>query len=258
MPDPRQRLAQANHEPTNRAFRAAARFGGWLLRRITKQDWRPGEQLPATGGLIVVANHVSNFDPVALSHFIIWAGRWPRFLAKRELWDVPLLGRLMRALGQIPVDRNTHPAADSLRAAAHALERGQCVVIYPEGTITTDPDGWPMTGRRGAALLASMTGCPVVPIAQWGPQEVMGFKKPTFPKIIPRRTMHVIVGRAFAPIKPDPIPPPRRARILTNAYMQAITELLGDLRGLEPPQDRYDPRLGTRVPQPGTTPGSIR
>lgn len=68
------------------------------------------------------------------------------------------------------------------------------VVMYPEGTITADPLHWPMTGRTGAARLALETGVPVIPVGQWGPQEVMGYKEMTFPKLWPRKTMKLYCG----------------------------------------------------------------
>ena len=132
-------LATVNRAPSERLFRVLARTVAPLMRAITRQDWRGGDKVPRTGGVIVVANHISNFDPVALGHFLIWHGRWPRALAKSELWQVPVVGWLARSLGQIPVQRRTARAGESLTAAAAALARGECVVIYPEGTITRDP-----------------------------------------------------------------------------------------------------------------------
>jgi 1-acyl-sn-glycerol-3-phosphate acyltransferase len=249
MATPSTPLRVANREPSSPLFRAAARFASLLLRLATRQDWHAEPGLPASGGVIVVVNHISNFDPVALGHFIIWSGRWPRYLAKRELWDVWILGRLLRSLGQIPVARNTDSAADALVAARAALALGRCVVVYPEGTITGDPDGWPMTGLPGAATLACETGCPVVPIGQWGAHEVMGFRRPVFPRVVPRRVMHMAIGQAFPPEVPSATPDPGRVRALSVAYMDAVAALVGGLRGAVPPQDRYDPRKGMRVPQ---------
>lgn len=244
-----QPLRRVNVEAGPSLFRPAGRLAGFLMRRTTRQDWRPGPGLPPTGGVIVVANHISNFDPVALGHFVVWSGRLPRYLAKRELWDVRLLGWLLRSLGQIPVARNTGTASEALAAAKRALALGQCVIVYPEGTITDDPEGWPMTGLPGAAILALETGCPVVPIGQWGAHEVMGFKKPTFPKLIPRKVMHMAVGSVFGPSRPVARAQRAEAAALTVAYLDEITRLVGQLRGLTPPTDRYDRRVGSRVPQ---------
>ena len=105
------------------AYRRLARFAAWLLRRLTRQDWDDAPSLPRTGGVIVVANHISNADPLALAHYLVWQGRWPRFLAKIEVWSRPIAGWVVKATGQIPVRRGAHDASDSLAAAKQALAR---------------------------------------------------------------------------------------------------------------------------------------
>lgn len=243
-------LATVNRAPVEPAFRALAIVVAPILRLFTRQDWHGGDKVPRTGPVIVVANHISNFDPVVLAHFLIWHGRWPRALAKSDLWRVPVVGWLARTLGQIPVERRTVRASESLTAAAAALSRGECVVIYPEGTITADPDGWPMTGRPGTARLALQTGAPVIPIVQWGAHEVMPGKRVSFPRLLPRHTMHVLAG--------DPVPlddlreaseSPTAAAEASLRIMDAISTLVGELRGQVPPTDRYDLRAGRRLPR---------
>lgn len=243
-------LSRANPTPAEPLFRTLAQVVGPALRVVTKQDWRDGDKLPRTGAVIVVTNHVSNFDPVALGHFLIWHGRWPRALAKRELWHLPVVGWLARSLAQIPVERRTPRARESLAAAADALARGECVVIYPEGTITADPEGWPMTGHPGAARLALQTGAPVVPIGQWGAQRVMAGRGASVPRLLPRSTMQVLVG--------DPVDlgdlydaseSPTAAAEASMRIMDAISVLVGELRGRTPPADRYDRRAGKRIPR---------
>ena len=100
-------LATVNRAPAEPMFRVLAQVVAPMLRLFTRQDWRAGDKLPRTGPVIVVANHISNFDPIALGHFLIWHGRWPRTLAKSELWHLPVIGWLARSLGQIPVERRT-------------------------------------------------------------------------------------------------------------------------------------------------------
>lgn len=243
-------LSTVNRAPVEPLFRVLAHTVAPILRLCTKQDWRGGDKLPRTGSVIVVANHISNFDPVALGHFLIWHGRWPRTLAKSELWQVPVIGWLAASLGQIPVERRTVRARESLAAAAAALSRGECVVIYPEGTITADPDTWPMTGRAGTARLALETGAPVIPIGQWGAHQVMPGKKVVFPRLLPRRTMQILVG--------DPVPlddlreahdSPTAAAEASVRIMDAITALVGQLREQTPPSGRYDLRSGRRLPR---------
>lgn len=139
----------------------------------TKRDWIDGEKVPATGGCIVVVNHVSHLDPMTLGHFLYEHGRLVRYLAKDALFRTPVLKHIVRDAGQIPVARQTDRAVSAYDAAVEAVRRGECVGVYPEGTITRDPDGWPMRGKTGAARIALATGAPVVPIGQWGAQEVL-------------------------------------------------------------------------------------
>ncbi|MCC6494838.1 MAG: 1-acyl-sn-glycerol-3-phosphate acyltransferase [Propionibacteriaceae bacterium] len=242
-------LNQANPTPVQPAYRRLGHIGGWMLRRLTRQDWGPATSMPKTGGIIVVANHISNFDPPVVAHFLIWNGRWPRTLGKSEIWKVPLLGRLATACGQIPVERNTSRARNSLVHAEAALAAGECVLIYPEGTRTADPELWPMTARPGAARLALKTGCPVVPVGQWGAQDVMPGKKLTWPRFFPRKTMHFRVGE---PVDLSDLAGHVDAVAVAEAndrIMSAITALVGEIRGEEPPADRFDIRLGRRVPR---------
>ena len=151
--------------------------------------------------------------------------------------------RIIAACGQIPVERGSAQSKDALVAAAHALDHGRAVVIYPEGTITYDPDLWPMKGKTGAARLALTTGCPVVPIGQWGAQELMPGRKPRFPELLPRKTLRVAAGEEI--LLDDLRPQPVTAATLdeaTTRIMDAITVLVAELRDAVPPSHRYDPR----------------
>jgi 1-acyl-sn-glycerol-3-phosphate acyltransferase len=245
-------LRVANPTPVQPTYRRLGVIGGWLLRRLTRQDWGPADALPKTGGVLVVANHISNFDPPVVAHFLIWSGRWPRALGKSEIWKVPVLGWLATACGQIPVERNTSRARNSLVHAEEALAAGECVLIYPEGTRTADPDLWPMTARPGASRLALKTGCPVIPLGQWGAQEVMPGRKLTWPRFFPRKTMHFRVG---APVDLSDLAGHVDAVAVGEAnerIMAAITALVSDIRGEAAPADRYDVRQGARVPRAGS------
>ncbi|ROR92187.1 lysophospholipid acyltransferase family protein [Nocardioides aurantiacus] len=214
----------------------------------TKRDWIDGEKVPATGGCIVVVNHVSHLDPMTLGHFLYEHGRLVRYLAKDALFRTPVLKHIVRDAGQIPVARQTDRAVSAYDAAVEAVRRGECVGVYPEGTITRDPDGWPMRGKTGAARIALATGAPVVPIGQWGAQEVL----PAYtarPHVLPRRTTHYKVG--------DPVDlqdlagrelTPEVLAEATDRIMAAITVLVADLRGEPAPAVRFDPSTtGARV-----------
>jgi 1-acyl-sn-glycerol-3-phosphate acyltransferase len=237
------RLAEVNSEPASRTLITVAHLLNGVLRPLTRRDWRNQDKVPQTGGVVFVVNHISSADPLAVAQFLAFSGRWPHFLAKASLFTAPGLGRLLRACGQIPVERTSAKSADALQAAVTAVEAGRAVVVYPEGTITRDPDLWPMKGKTGAARIALRTGCPVVPIGQWGPHELMYGTKITFPRILPRKTLRLIAG------DPVPLDDLRAVAVTagtlneaTDRIMDAITALVAVLRAEPPPAERYDPR----------------
>jgi 1-acyl-sn-glycerol-3-phosphate acyltransferase len=213
-----------------------------LLLAITRRDWRGGEYLPQEGGFVAVTNHISYVDPFTFAHFLHDHGFPPRFLAKEKVFRLPVAGRILVGAGQIPVYRETAAASMAFEAAVQAVEQGECVVIFPESTLTRDPDLWPMVGKTGAARVALMTGRPVIPIAQWGAQEIL----PPYgkrPHLLPRHSSHVHAGppvdlSAFAG-RPLDVPTLRAA---TETIMSAITVLLEGIRGERAPAPRWDPR----------------
>lgn len=136
-------------------------------------DIEGSERIPRTGPAIVVANHRSYFDTVAIGMTIMRAGRAPRFLGKKEVFDAPLIGALARALGGIRVDRGSG-SREPLREAARALEAGELVVLMPQGTIPRGRAFFEprLVGRPGAARLAATTRAPVLPMGIWGTEQV--------------------------------------------------------------------------------------
>ncbi|MFI6688872.1 lysophospholipid acyltransferase family protein [Streptomyces sp. NPDC050485] len=223
-------------------YRLAAVIAKPPLVVLIKRDWRGMENIPAEGGFITAVNHNSHLDPFAYAHYQYNTGRVPRFLAKHGLFKKGFIGTIMRGTGQIPVYRETTNALSAFRAAIDAVERGECVAFYPEGTLTRDPDQWPMTAKTGAARVALTTRCPVVPVAQWGANLVLPpyAKKP---HLFPRKTHIVLAGppvdlsRFYGKdLTPDVL------KEATEVIMAAVTELLGELRGQTPPAEPYDPR----------------
>ncbi len=209
--------------------------------RLVRTDWRRADRLPRDGGMILAVNHISNVDPLVFALFVAHTGGYPQFLGKASLFQLPLLGRLLRGMAQIPVHRGSATAADALEPAVAVIRAGGRLVIYPEGTITADPRLWPMRGKTGAARLALRTGCPVVPVGQWGAQQIMYGKRIGWPHIWPRKRISVLVG--------DPVPlddlrarpqTPEVVREATERIMAAITELVAQLRGSAPPPVAYD------------------
>ena len=130
------------------------------------------EHIPAEGPAIVACNHISYLDPLGNAYAILRAGRRARFLAKEDLFRIPLVGTVLRGARQIPVDRARAGNPEPLLAAEQAVRAGEVVVIYPEGTVTRNPDFTPMEAKTGAVRLSLATGVPIVPMASWGSQAV--------------------------------------------------------------------------------------
>jgi 1-acyl-sn-glycerol-3-phosphate acyltransferase len=235
-------LSEVNQEPGGQTIATVVRIVHAVMRPLTKRDWRYQDKVPQTGGVIFVANHISNADPLAVGQFLAFSGRWPRFLAKAAVFEIPIIGRIIGACGQIPVRRESTHSKDALIAAAQAIEQGRALVIYPEGTITRDPDLWPMRGKTGAARLAFTTGCPVVPIGQWGAHELMPGRRPSFPRLLPRKILRVAAGDpvALGDLRQRPVTVATLDEATTR-IMDAITVLVAELRAATPPTHRYDP-----------------
>ena len=175
------------------AYRVIVFFIRPLLMLTTKRAWRGGANLPTEGGFIACPNHLSHTDFLLFAHLMYDSGRPAFFLGKSELFKLPVLGWALAKAEQIPVYRGTQKATEAYRAAVAAVRSGKAVAMYPEGTITRDPDIWPMRGKTGAARVALETRCPVIPVTMWGPQAIMGPYERGF-HLFPRKTIEVIVG----------------------------------------------------------------
>ena len=215
------------------------------LMATTDREWIDGDRnLPADGGCVIALNHLSHLDPITSALLVYDHGRIPRYLAKSGLFNNKALGFFLRAAGQIPVYRETAGAGGAYSAAVAAVRRGECVIIYPEATITRDPDLWPMRGKSGAARIALETGCPVVPIGQWGVQDILPpyTKKP---HLFPRKK---IIARVGPPVDLTDLAAkqPRTTEVVaeaTDRIMSAITHELEQIRGAAAPPERYDMRV---------------
>ncbi|GAA2418164.1 lysophospholipid acyltransferase family protein [Actinomadura vinacea] len=222
-----------------------------LLNGLLKREWRGRENVPGEGGVIIAANHISVADPLALAHFVYASGRYPVYLAKSTLFEVKLIRNVLRGTGQIPVHRGHADAAMALEHAEEALRAGECLMFYPEGSCTRDPELWPMTGQTGAARMALKTGAKVVPVAGWGAHELVPYKKGEQRGLagslkkgfhpFPRKTMRVIAGAPVDLSRYEGRPLSKEVlREATDDIMRAIAGLLGELRGKEPPTELYD------------------
>ena len=233
------RVARAEKTPV---FRLMALLAVPPMNLIARLKLSGVEHVPKTGAFVLAPNHYSEIDPLVTGVAMWKLGRMPHYMAKASLFEVPVMGRLLHASGQIPVQRaSSGTRGDPLGAAGAIARQGLAVVIYPEGSLTRDPDLWPMRGKTGAVRTALEQGIPIIPAAHWGTQLVM----PRYAKkinIFPRKTIQVRFGPAvdlsdFADRAHDSA----ALAEATDLVMNAITALFEELRGETAPVERWDP-----------------
>ncbi len=213
--------------------------------------YRHGERLPATGPVLLVTNHVSVLDPLACARMVFDLGRLPHFLAKESVFTGPA-GTLLRSAGQIPVARFSTAAHEALDAARADLDAGNVVVIYPEGSVTRDPDWWPMQARTGVARLALTTDAVVLPVAQWGPQEVHDYHRKKL-RLRFRAPVHYLLGEPIdlsaqrAEVRAGGALSVELLRSTTDLIMGRVRDQLAELRG-EPAPAAFHPRPRRELP----------
>lgn len=215
-----------------------------LVSLIAKIRIRNPEKLPSDGAYVLAPNHYSEFDPLIVAVAVWRSGRAPRFMAKESLFRVPVLGFFLRKTGMIPVARASSATAakQTMMQSKELVEHGRGVIVYPEGTLTRDPDLWPMRGKSGAVRLALTDGIPLIPMAQWGTHEIMGRYQKGLSLWPPRKPVQVVIG--------DPVDvsdlrargsEPAALTEATTRLMNAITALLEELRDEKAPVERWNP-----------------
>jgi 1-acyl-sn-glycerol-3-phosphate acyltransferase len=219
-----------------------------LLRLLMRYEWSGRENFPKTGGVILAPNHLSYADWPAVALFSdAYGHRFPVFMIKSAIFEVKVLGPLMHKLGELPVYRGRGDAGLVLRQAEQALRKGACVIVYPEGTASRDPDLWPMVGKTGAARLALTTGAPVIPIAHWGAQYILPYGTKKL-HLWPRKTVRMVAG---PPVDLSAYAGQRLSasvlRAATADIMADITGLLAKIRQETPPAVPYDPAAADQV-----------
>jgi 1-acyl-sn-glycerol-3-phosphate acyltransferase len=213
--------------------------------------YRHAERLPPRGPVLLVANHVSVLDPLACARLVFDNGRLPHFLAKQSVFK-GFAGTLLRSAGQIPVARfsaDAHAALDSAKADLVAVN---VIVIYPEGSVTRDPDWWPMQARTGVARLALTTDAVVLPVAQWGPQRVHDYHQKKFHLRL-RTPADYLVGEpvdlsaARAQVRDGGHLSAQLLRETTDLIMTRVRDQLAELRE-EPAPSTFHPRPRRELP----------
>ena len=222
-----------------------------LAALLFRLRYRHAERIPAVGPVLLVINHISILDPLACARLVWDNGRVPHFLAKESVFRGPG-GPLLRSAGQIPVARFTADAHDALYAAEADLAAGNVVVIYPEGSVTRDPDWWPMEARTGVARLALTTDAVVLPVAQWGAQRTHDYH---------RKKLHLRLRTPADYLVGEPVDlSAKRARLragapltgellkeTTDLIMSRVRDQLAELRG-EPAPSTVHPRPRRELP----------
>lgn len=214
-----------------------------LLARI-----RVTGEVPAglrEGPLILAANHISPFDPIALAAACRSRGLAPRFMATGGLFRAPVVGAVMRRCGHIRVDRRTASVGQALHDATAAVRAGSVVLVYPEGRIGLGPRMWPERGKTGTARLALASAAPVVAVAQWGAHEVLPYR--TTPVLVLAGIARSLVRRPVIRVHFGPlvdlsgvdVAVPGAARRATDVIIDEITAALAPLRADEPGVPRY-------------------
>ena len=226
---------------TNLTFKICSAIVIPILKLLTKRDWRGMENLPKSGPVIVVCNHMSYIDVLLFAHFLYANGRAPRYLGKDGVFKIPLIGRVLLSAGQIPVARETDGASHALDDALRLVNLGHCLGVYPEGTLTRDPNLWPMVAKTGVARLAILSKAPVIPFAQWGDQDLMPrySKKIVFWK---RTKISMWAGKPLEFSKWYGKAEDQAALVEATAYVMAeITKMLEEIRGEYAPAEIFDP-----------------
>ena len=225
-------------DPVDWAYGVAILVLRPLLTALSRRHWSGGEHIPRSGGVILAANHVSHIDPLTLAHYVIFeGGRLPRFLAKIEIFGVPVVGAIMRGAKQLAVDRHAPTAALALQDAVESLQGGSAVLFYPEGTVPRTGTGWPGPTKTGVARLALLSGVPVIPIAHWGPQDLYDVRGRWYQGLSLSRTDITVVAGPPVDLSAfrDREITPEVLREATAAIMARIVEMLAELRGEAPP-----------------------
>lgn len=213
-----------------------------VMNAITKRSWLETEKIPKSGAAVFYSNHVSYLDPLVLAHYLFKNGRAPRFIGKASVFKIPIVGWVLRKAEQIPVQRESSSAAIALAEAIEALKLGHAIAIYPEGTLTRDPNLWPMTGKTGAVRLAIAAGAPLIPIAQWGDHKIW----PPYSKFIKFFPAKLVTLRCGDPIDlskwSGKVDDPIAMEEATSHAMKTLTQMVGELRGEIPPSELFDIR----------------
>ena len=221
------------------------RFFGSLvipfIRFVGRYHVQHAERIPRSGPFIMAANHITDFDPLVTAYTLWHHGRVPHYLAKASLFHAPVVGWAFRSTGQVEVERAARGHNNTIAQGERIITEGLALVIYPEGTMTRDPDLWPMRGKSGAVRIALETGVPLIPAAHWGAQNILPRWSRRF-RLFPPKRVDILIGEPLDMSRWQGKKLDAETLHEATAYvMQAITSLVEQLRGETAPAERWDP-----------------
>ncbi|MDP9801613.1 1-acyl-sn-glycerol-3-phosphate acyltransferase [Arcanobacterium wilhelmae] len=214
-----------------------------VLRAIVTRPTVVGiEKIPASGPVIIAPNHTDYFDIILMGLAVVEAGRTPIWVSADQYFKIPVFRSILKAVNTVPVYRSTGHAGDAMAGMKKALEQGGCLVVFPEGMMSVDPQKWPITGKTGIARLSAMVpGTTILPAAQWGTERIL---EPWSLKLSwkwLRSPSTVVIG--------DPVnlgltedSPHGEVKAATERLMKAIEKLLVPLRQANPLGFTTEPR----------------
>jgi 1-acyl-sn-glycerol-3-phosphate acyltransferase len=211
------------YTPIIRAVLTLYQVMGWPV------DVQGAEHIPASGGGVLASNHIGYLDFTFIGYGTRRRKRLVRFMAKKEVFDHPIAGPLMRGMKHVPVDRFGR-AGDALRHAIAAMERGELIGMFPEGTISRS--FVPAEAKSGAARMAMEAGVPLLPCAVWGSQRILTKGRP--------RNLQRGVAISLAYGEPVAYEPGDDPAEVTKRLMRAIETLVDRLQRTYPQQPGGD------------------
>lgn len=172
------------------------------------------EYVPLNGPLLIVANHLSWYDPILLGVILprrVW------FFTKAEIFNWPIVGLVCKLTGQIPVHRGESDRAAVEKGIAY-LREGKALMIFPEGTVARQEKM--IAAHTGAALFAIRTGATILPVAHCGTRKVLRSPRIWFPRV------KIQVGKPYTPVLPGEVSRKAGLRLITEDMMARIAEML--------------------------------
>lgn len=245
-----QEMQAQNPRATERLLRGTS----WVLRSRAKVQAWGLENVPQEGVFITACTHVTMFDVFVPMTSLFHMGRRPRYMAKAELATWPILGKWFQLVGMQPVPRRSGKAQEIIDESIRILTGGRPLSIWPEGTVTRDPQKWPMSMKNGIGMIALESSrrlgkqVPLFCAVTWGAASINHW----WPW--PRKNVVMCYDTQldYADLLEDSaswgsMPPQEAADMLTERVRKRMTDIMEIIRGEQAPEGYWDYRTMRRV-----------